>query len=64
MKTRISLTSQLVTLVALILISFVEPLCAASAGTRDFYFPPTGVRSEGRALLLAIDDQLLLPHLA
>jgi len=31
----------------------------AFAADRSFYFPTTGVRSEGRALLLAIDDQLL-----
>ena len=29
------------------------------AADRSFYFPTTGVRAEGRALLLAIDDQLL-----
>jgi len=32
---------------------------AWAAGARDFHFPSTGVRTEGRALLLAIDDQLL-----
>jgi len=32
---------------------------AAEAGAREFYFPSTGVRVEGQALLLAIDDHLL-----
>jgi hypothetical protein len=59
MKNKISLPTHHVTLIALIVINFAGPLCAAVAGTRDFYFPSTGVRSEGRALLLAIDDQLL-----
>ena len=33
---------------------------ADDGGAREFYFPSTGVRIEGQALLLAIDD-LLLP---
>jgi hypothetical protein len=32
---------------------------AADTASRDFYFPSTGVRVEGQALLLAIDDHLL-----
>ena len=57
MKEKARLTTRL----AVLLAAIAWPLfaAAAEAGRSDFYFPSTGVRVEGQALLLAIDDQLL-----
>lgn len=60
MKPKTSLSSRFGALTAMVAVTLVGPILATTgAGKRDFYFPSTGVRAEGRALLLAIDDQLL-----
>lgn len=56
LKTRL----MIMPMAALLAVTAATPsLSAAEAAPRDFYFPSTGVRVEGQALLLAIDDQLL-----
>lgn len=59
MKPKTPLTARLFTLIALTAGTVSVTLAAVGAGARDFHFPSTGVSVEGRALLLAIDDQLL-----
>lgn len=60
--------SRLAPLLAAVLLA--APALAAPAAAGEFEFPSTGVRVEGRALLLAIDDHLLplreniVPHLS